>query len=374
MDEAPGSADLPYWLAFHRIPGIGRQRFAQLQRHFQTLASAWVAGGDELIAAGLDRRTASSIVARRATLEPEREIERLDRLGVRAITWLDPHYPARLREIHDAPVILYVRGELLPEDEWCVTVVGTRKATAYGRAVTQELAGDLATSRVTVVSGLALGADGIAHTAALDAGGRTLAVLGCGVDIIYPPQHRQLASRIVERGAILSDYPPGTEPRADHFPRRNRILSGLALGTLITEGDRKSGAMITARLAMEHNREVFAVPGSVLSQQSEGPNLLIQQGAKLVRCVADILEELNLSMAAHQLNFAEEIPLDESEAELLARLSNEPTHIDEVRRDSGLPIQTVSSALAMLELKGMVRQVGNMSFVRIREAEARYQG
>ncbi len=374
METAPTTEELPFWLAFHRIPGVGRQRFAQLQRRFGSMADAWRASREELLSAGLDTRTVSSILGRRSTIEPEREIERLHRLGVSALTWLDPAYPSRLREIHDAPVILYIRGELRPADEWCVAVVGTRKVTAYGRAVTEELAGDLARNRVTVVSGLAIGADGIAHTAALASGGRTVAVLGCGVDIVYPAQHRALAERIVEHGAVMSDYPPGTEPRAEHFPRRNRVISGLSLGTLITEGDRTSGSMITARLAMEQNREVFAVPGSILSPQSEGPNLLIQQGAKLVSCVADILEELNLSMAAQQLDFAEEIPLDDSEAELLRRLSTEPTHIDDVRRESGLPIQTVSSALAMLELKGMVRQVGNMNFVRIRETAARYQG
>ena len=374
MSDLSTETELPYWLAFHRIPGVGRIRFARLQRHFPTLSEAWRADKAELLASGLDARIVTAILARRATIEPEQEVERLQRNNITAITWADPAYPALLREIYDPPVILYVRGQLVPADEWCVTVVGTRKITAYGRAVAEEISGDLARNRVTVVSGLARGADAIAHTAALDAGGRTLAVMASGLDIIYPAEHRRLSERITEAGALISDYPLGTEPRGDFFPRRNRILAGLSLGTLIIEGDMQSGAMITARLAMEQNREVFAVPGSILSVQSRGPNWLIQQGGKLVRSVSDILEELNLTMAEQQLELADALPLDETEAALLSQLSTDPAHIDDVRRETGLPIQTVSGALAMLELKGMVRQVGNMNFVRIRETAERYQG
>ena len=352
---------------------MGRIRFARLQRHLPTLAEAWRAERADLVASGLDARIVTSILARRATIEPEQEIERLQRNNARAITWADPAYPARLREIYDPPVILYIRGQLTPTDEWCVTIVGTRKVTAYGRAVAEEIAGDLARNRVTVVSGLARGADAIAHTAALDSGGRTIAVMASGLDIIYPPEHRRLAERIPEAGALISDYPLGTEPRGDFFPRRNCILSGLSLGTLIIEGDMKSGAMITARLAMEQNREVFAVPGSVLSPQPR-PQLADPAGGKLVRSVSDILEELNLTMAEQQLELVDALPLDEMEAALLRQLSTDPAHIDDVRRETGLPIQTVSSALAMLELKGMVRQVGNMNFVRVRETAERYQG
>ncbi len=370
---AAPDADLPYWLAFHRIPGVGRLRFAQLQRHFPSLAEAWSAPRSDLVAAGLDGRIVSAIVARRDAIEPEREIERLQRHGVRAITWADPAYPPPLREIHDPPVVLYLRGELTAADEWSVTIVGTRKVTAYGRTIANEIAGELARSRVTVVSGLARGVDGIAHAAALDAGGRTIAVLGSGPDVIYPPEHSRLADRIIESGALVTDYPLGTQPRGDYFPRRNRILAGLSLGTLIIEGDMKSGAMITAKLALEQNREVFAVPGSILSPQSRGPNWIIQQGAKLVRSVSDILEELNLTMAERQLELVEALPLDETEAALLRHLSAEPAHIDDVRREADLPIQSVSSALAMLELKGMVRQVGNMNFVRVRETAERYE-
>ncbi|MFQ6019431.1 MAG: DNA-processing protein DprA, partial [Dehalococcoidia bacterium] len=229
-------------------------------------------------------------------------------------------------------------------------------------------------NRITVVSGLARGVDSIAHRAALAAGGRTIAVLACGLDLVYPPEHTKLALEIAERGALLSDYPLGSQPRGEYFPRRNRIMAGLSLGVLVVEGDLKSGALITAKLALEQNREVFAVPGSIFSPQSRGPNALIQDGAKLVRRVEDILEELNLTMVPQQMELAEAVPATDTEAALLRHITKEPLHIDAVCKESGLPVATVSSVLAMLELKGLVRQVGPMSFVRTREAQATYGG
>jgi DNA processing protein len=241
----------------------------------------------------------------------------------------------------------------------------------YGRQAAEELSRGLAVNRVTVVSGLARGVDAIAHRAALEAGGRTIGVLACGLDMVYPPEHKRLAEQIVEQGALISDYPIGTQPRSEFFPRRNRILSGISLGVLVVEGDVKSGALITARQALEQNREVFAVPGSIYSPNSRGTNKLIQDGeAKLTLDVQDVLAELNLSMAAHQIEMTELLPADATESALLVLLGGEPTHIDEVRRASGLPIATVTSTLAMLELKGLVRQVGRMNYVRAREAAA----
>lgn len=237
-----------------------------------------------------------------------------------------------------------------------MALVGTRRATVYGRQAAEELAGGLARNGVTVVSGLARGIDSIGHKTALAAGGRTVAVLACGLDMVYPPEHLRLAQEIMEQGALLSDYALGTQPRSEFFPRRNRIMVGLSLGVLVVEGDLKSGALITARQALDENREVFAVPGSIYSPTYRGANWLIQAGqAKLVTRVEDILEELNLTMAAHQMEAKELLPADETEAALLRLLSLEPIHIDEVRRESALPIATVSGALAMLELKGMVR-------------------
>jgi DNA processing protein len=255
-----------------------------------------------------------------------------------------------------------------------VAVVGTRRPTPYGRQTTEELSYALAQSGICLVSGLARGIDSIAHRAALDAGGRTMAVLACGLDIVYPPEHARLALEVAERGALVSDYPLGTQPRGEYFPRRNRIMSGLSLGVLVVEGDVTSGAMITARLALEQDREVFAVPGSIFSVQSRGPNSLIKEGAKLVQRVADVLEELNLTMVPQQIEMKETIAATDTEAALLHHISGEPVHIDEVCRNSGLPIATVSSVLAMLELKGLVREMGSMSYVRAREAQASYGG
>jgi len=196
--------------------------------------------------------------------------------------------------------------------------------------------------------------------------------MACGLDIVYPPEHLKLAQEVREAGALVSDYPLGTQPRGEYFPRRNRVMSGLSLGVLVVEGDVKSGAMITAGLALEQNREVFAVPGSIFSPQSRGTHQLLQEGAKLVQNAQDVLEELNLTMVPQQLEMKTLIPADDTEQKLLRHISTEPIHIDEVRRRSGLPIATVSSALAMLELKGLVRQMGSMSYVRAREAGAAY--
>ena len=367
MDEI----ERKYWISFSRVPRIGRVRVAQLEEHFGLLARAWDASSGELRAAGLDAATVTACVAARERVNPDDELELLHRHGVEAITWHDDAYPRLLREIYDLPPVLFIKGKLLPVDEWSVAVVGTRRVSVYGRQAAEEMARGLAANRVTVVSGLARGVDGIAHRAAIEAGGRSIAVLACGLDMVYPPEHKRLAEQIAEQGAVISDYAIGTQPRSEFFPRRNRILSGISLGVLVVEGDIKSGALITARQALEQNREVFAVPGSIYSPNSRGTNKLIQDGeAKLTLDVQDILAELNLSMAAQQIEMTELIPPDETESVLLRFLGAEPLHIDDVRRESGLPIATVTSALAMLELKGLVRQVGRMNYVRARETSA----
>jgi DNA processing protein len=311
-----------YWIAFSRVPRIGRVRVAQLEAHFGLLERAWKAPAGELRAAGLDAATVTSCIAARDTVHPEDELERLERHGVQAITWHDAGYPKQLLEVYDRPPVLYVRGTLTAADEWAVAVVGTRRVTVYGRQVAEEMARGLASNRVTVVSGLARGVDAIAHRTALESGGRTIGVLACGLDLVYPPEHKRLAEQMIERGAIISDYALGTQPRSEFFPRRNRILSGVSLGVLVVEGDIKSGALITARQALEQNREVFAVPGSIYSPNSRGTNKLIQDGeAKLTLDVEDILAELNLSMAAQQIEMTELVPPDETEATLLRFIS-----------------------------------------------------
>ena len=252
-------------------------------------------------------------------------------------------------------------------------VVGTRRATVYGRQVTEEIVTDLAQSKITIVSGLAKGIDTVAHHSALEAGGRSLAIFASGLDIVYPAENANLARRVMQQGALISEYPLGTKPRADNFPRRNRILSGLSLGVLVIEAGESSGALITAHLALEQNREVFAIPGSILSSASKGTKQLIQEGAKLARNYSDILEELNLTAVAHQMELKKVIPASDTESLLLKQLSAEPTHIDEVCRSSGLPMPTVSSTLAMMELKSLVKQVGAMNYVLAREAREGYR-
>lgn len=367
------SGDTKYWVGFSLIPGIGRVKFSQLESYFGSLEKAWQAAPADLKQAGLDSASIRAITSSRPKISLEAEMRKLDRYRVRAFTCHDPGYPSRLKQIYDYPPVLYVKGSLLPEDEWCLAVVGTRRATIYGRQVTEEIVTDLARNGITIVSGLARGIDSAAHRSALEAGGRTIAVFACGLDIIYPAENANLARSIIQRGALLSEYPLGTKPKPESFPRRNRIMSGLTLGTLVVEAGEASGAMITAHLALEQNREVFAIPGSILSPASRGTNHLIQEGAKLVRNYTDILEELNLTAVAQQMEMKEVIPTSDTESLLLKQLSAEPIHIDEVCRSSDLPASTVSSTLAMMELKGLVKQVGAMNYVLVREARQEYR-
>ena len=365
--------DLKYWVGFSLISGIGPVKFNQLENYFGSLENAWQAASADLKQAGLDKGAIQAINNWRPKISLEAEMEKLERYGVKVLTWRDPDYPARLEEIYDYPPVLYIRGSLVLEDEWCLAVVGTRKATVYGRQVAEEIVTDLARSKITIVSGLARGIDSIAHRAALEAGGRSIAIFACGLDIVYPSENANLARQIMQQGALISEYPLGVSPRADNFPRRNRIMSGLSLGVLIVEADETSGAMITAHMALEQNREVFAIPGSILSPASRGTNHLIQEGAKLVRNYVDVLEELNLAIMAQQLEMKELLPADETESLLLKQLSHEPTHIDELCRNSGLEAALVSSTLTMMELKGMVKHVGGMNYALLKEMKEEYQ-
>lgn len=253
-----------------------------MEAHFGALAAAWLGSAGELRAAGLDDAALRAIVDARPTIDPAGEAECVHAAGVTALTWHDDAYPKQLREVYDRPPVLFVRGELQAADEWAVAVVGTRRVSVYGRQAAEELSRGLAINRVTVLSGLARGVDAVAHRAALDAGGRTIGVLACGLDLIYAPEHKRLAEQIVERGALVSEYGLGTEPRGDFFPRRNRILSGMSLGVLVVEGDIKSGALITARQALEQNREVFAIPGGIhppATAQTKQDNECLRIGA-----------------------------------------------------------------------------------------------
>ena len=365
--------ELRYWVGFNCIPGIGRVKFAQLESCFGQLEKAWHAGPGDLRQAGLDSGTIKAIETNRPLIDLDSEMEKLVKSSVQAYTFHDEQYPARLKEIYDYPPLIYIQGQLISQDEWCIAVVGTRRATVYGRQVTEEIVAELARSRITVVSGLARGIDTVAHRRAVESGGRTVAIYACGLDTVYPAENLNLARRIAANGALISEYPLGAKPRPDNFPRRNRIMSGMSLGVLVIEADESSGAIITAHIALEQNREVFAVPGSILSPMSRGTNTLIQEGAKLVRGVNDILEELNLSVSVQQMEMPEPAPVSDTEALLLKQLSHEPVHIDQVCQQSGLPISSVSSNLAIMELKGLVRQVSTMNYVLARETRQEFK-
>ena len=364
---------LGYWIALSQTPGLGAARFRLLESHFDgDLESAWKAPPRELRAAGIGGSVVKAIAECREQVSPDGELERLSRSGVAALTWHDAEYPRRLKEIPDAPPVLYCRGTLRPDDEASVAVVGTRRPTDYGYRITAELCAELAARGVVVVSGLALGIDARAHKATLDAGGRTIAALGNGLDTVYPRENRRLAERIVEEGgALVSEFPLGTRPEASNFPRRNRIISGMTLGTLITEASETSGTRWTVYHALEQNREIFCVPGSVYSDASKLTNRLIREGAKLVCDVSDILVEIGLDTAVRQiamtLGDADEprsnpTPDDPDEADLLRHITHEPTHIDDLAKLADRPITEVSGLLTMLEIKGLVVQAGMMHY------------
>ena len=366
-----------YWVALSQVRKLGAVRFKKLENYFDDLGRAWVAGIRELKAAGLEDGTASALVEARGRISPDNEMGKLEKAGVHALTWRDSAYPVRLKQIDDPPPVLYVKGSLLPEDERAVAVVGTRSPTTYGREAAAALSGDLARSAINIVSGLALGIDTVAHRAALEQHGRTIAVVANGLDIVYPRDNANLSSQIAEQGAVVSEYPLGTRPDPRGFPRRNRLISGMSLGTLVVEAGEKSGARWTVYHALEQNREVFCVPGSIFSPASRLTNSLIQDGAKLVSSHNDILEELNLTVITRQIEMrlAENMPPSPDaggEADLLRCLDHEPTHIDDIGRSASMPIATVGSLLTMLELKGLVKQVGAMHYVRIGEATPAY--
>jgi DNA processing protein len=366
--------DNRYWVGFNLVKGIGAVRLQALRDHFGDLSVAWQAPLEALQAAGLSLKLAERVAQIRVQVDLEKYLAMIGSQGIQILTWEDELYPARLKEIDQPPPVLYVRGSLTAEDAWAVAVVGTRRVSAYGRQVAEELAANLAGNGVTVISGLARGVDGSAHQAALKAGGRTIAVLGCGVDRIYPPEHTQLADKIIANGALLSDYPPGTPPDASNFPPRNRIISGLSMATVVVEAGETSGALITAQFAVDQGREVFAVPGNILAAQSKGTNRLIAQGAHPMLSAHDLLDVLNLRRVTEQREIRKIMPGNEIEAKLLSVLTHDPLHMDEIRNQTGLPIERVSATLVMMELKGLVRQVGGMNYVAVRDEQAEYKG
>jgi len=354
--------DRPYWVALNHVRGIGAARVRRLKESFATLHDAWHAPRHELLAAGLDERSTEALCEERQRLDPEALLAAIEARGIEVLTWEEGAYPRRLAELPVAPPVLYVRGALSTQDEWAIAIVGTRRPTAYGREAAAHFASALAGAGLTIVSGLARGIDAEAHRAALEAGGRSIAVMGCGVDTIYPPEHARLAQQMMESGALVSSA-PGTPPDGANFPPRNRIIAGLSLATIVVEAGEESGALLTARYAADQGRDVFAVPGNVFSPTSRGTNRLIQDGAQPGIEPDDVLTALDLVRAAEHRQARMLLPDWPTEARRLEILGRGPMHVDAIRLRAQLPVEEVSSALAMMELKRRVRHVGGMQYV-----------
>lgn len=357
-----------FWLGLHLIPEFGIVRISQLLAHFQGVEELWYASETALHETSLSGRLIEHFVSARKSIDLEKEFEKVKSLQVNIVTLEDDTYPPLLRAIPDPPTLLYVRGELMRADDKCLAVVGTRKPSKYGRDVAYRLANYVAQQDITIISGLAQGIDTASHHGALDSGGRTIAVLGNGIDRIYPSENRELADEIVKNGAIIAEMPIGTAPLAKNFPRRNRIISGMSLGVLVAEAPEKSGSLITVESAIEQGREVFAVPHNIFSKTGRGTNQLIQEGAKLVLRVRDILDELDITHLNTQTKIQTEQvqPENDIEKQILSVLGPDPIHIDEIVRLTQLSTHLVSSTLTILELKGLAEVAGPMQYCRAR--------
>lgn len=356
-----------YWIGFNLVRGIGSVRFQQIRSYFSDLSIAWYAPPEAFREAGLPERALNNFLSIRHQIDLEQLYDSILDKEVAIITLMDESYPRLLREIDQSPPVLYVKGSLTPADDFAVAMVGTRRVTAYGQQVARDASIYLVGHGLTIVSGLARGVDALAHQHALQAGGRTIAVLGSGVDVIYPPEHRKLAEAIIDNGALISDYPLGTQPEGINFPPRNRIIAGLSLATIVVEAGERSGALITADFAAEQGRDVFAVPGNILSPMSRGTNHLIQKGAYALVSPQDVLDLLDLEHVDDYKSARQTLPADTTEAKILQVMDFEPIHVDEICNEIHLPIEKVSAALTMMELKGMVQHVGGMRYAPIRE-------
>ena len=354
--------ELAYWVATSAISGVGTQTFNYILKKFKRLQRFWQVSDEQVRELRIDSKTKDSIIEFRKKVDPKVYLEKVYEIGIKVSTIPDRDYPANLRQIQDCPPVLYYKGTLIPADDLAIAVVGSRAATIYGRQVTEKLVSSLVMSGLVIVSGLARGIDSIAHRSALDAAGRTIAVLGSGVDTIYPPENMRLAEEIVKNGAIVSEFPLGFPSVPSNFPARNRIISGLSLGVLVTEAAVDSGSLITAGQAAEQGREVFAVPGPITSRMSEGVNKLIKEGVHPATEVADILEILNIQQRMRQVTRDirhEKIIADKDQKRILEILDGGAKHVDTIVRESCMPIEKISSALSLMELSGFVKNYGS---------------
>jgi len=359
-----------FWLALSSIPGVGNVIYKRLLETFHTPENVFQSKPDEFKKVeGIRTKTVEAITNFKNADRVNRELDLIEKLGITLLTLHDERYPRILKTIYNPPPFLYVKGKIQNEDRSALAVVGSRNASSYGKSITRQLARSLTRRGFTIVSGLARGIDTAAHKGALEAGGRTLAVLGSGIDVIYPWENKTLAKAIIENGALISEFPLGTQPEATNFPSRNRIISGIALGTVIIEASVRSGSLITASLALEQGREVFAVPGNVDSPWSKGTNRLIKEGAKLVTDPEDIVEEIrpqcDLSGEPENEKTAEAKKLSPETKKILDLMETNPVHIDTLIKKSGFPSGKISGLLLDLELKGFVSQLSGKMFKKL---------
>lgn len=356
---------MKYLNALNLISGVGPQKMALLVSHFETPENIWLAGTLEIKASGVGEKLAEKLVLSRTLISPDEEWEKLEKENITILTINDSRYPDLLKEITSPPYIIYMKGDFDFNIFPAIAIVGSRKNTPYGSQAAKVLAKNLAKAGVTVVSGMALGIDSLAHLGALEENGKTVGVLGNGLDdeSIYPRNNFQLSRRIMGSGALISEYPFGISAGPLTFPARNRIIAGLALGTVVVEAGEKSGAMITAQYALDFNREVFSVPGSIFSLQSFGTNNLIKRGAKIAMSITDILEEFDLGRSTNRSSVVPKIPENDKEKILIATLSSSPLHIDNIGKLSKLKTADISSTLAVMEIKGWVKNIGGQNYI-----------
>ncbi len=364
------------YIALNMVDGVGPIRVRALRDRFGEPQAILSASKTDLMQVdGVGEEVARSIISWREKVDLDAELQRIEKSGVHVISRDDAEYPKHLREIYDPPLVLYVRGSLTERDSLAIAVVGSRRTSLYGQDMARKLAFQLARVGVTVVSGLARGIDTSAHNGALQAKGRTVAVIGCGIDIVYPAENKKLADEIVEKGgAVVTEFPFGVQPDRQNFPMRNRIISGWSLGVVVVEANLKSGALITANQAGEQGRQVFAVPGRADSILSKGANKLIKDGAKLTEDVEDILSEFEYLLPKMAMKPAEPglegegtkpaLQLSETEEKVMAQIGNEEVAIDEIIRASGLTTACVSATLLALEMKRLIRQLPGKQYVR----------
>jgi len=366
--EKEEKSEKKYWHAFNCIDGFGPQVFKKILAGFSSLEDSWRDDGKIFFNLGLSEKQTNNFLSFRKKNDPEKLFEELLKEKIEILAISDKAYPPQLKEIASAPPVLYVRGNKSILFNKSIAIVGSRKFTQYGQRVAENLTRDLVRAGLTIVSGLALGIDGIAHLSVLDAEGATVAVLGTGIDdaTIYPREHFNLAQRIIEGGGtLITEQPPKTPSLKQNFPARNRIMAGLTLGTLVIEAAESSGSLITAGFALEQNREVFAVPGDIFSPQSAGSNLLLKRGAKLVSSAADILEEFSLSRNQPELDLKIFQPRTDEEIIIWKILSNDPLHVDKISKLTKLETAVVSSTLAALEIEGAVKNIGGQNFIKL---------